>query len=270
MCNKCDKCPCKDNDKFTTKDLYAELFHCRDFELQHLWQRSIFLAGFMVALFTLYGSFISDNLSHKLNFDVNNTCVESNYITIKGSLSVNENLSNQTTLHYFAFFIGCVGIILSQLFIMMIKGSKRWYEQYEQSIFWFYENDSDLFSDELNKKLEAHLGDEKYPHFGDLRKIKGSRINNSLFNTNAGYYSVSRINIVLGQLLCLVWIGISGFHLFNIFNEIFTTDKNIKSLFTTNNQTITSIFIFLVTSFTIFLLVWLFTLVLTKKVNSQD
>ena len=95
-------------------------------------------------------------------------------------------------------------------------------------------------------------------------------INNSLFNTNAGYYSVSRINIVLGQLLCLVWIGISGFHLFNIFNEIFTTDKNIKSLFTTNNQTITSIFIFLVTSFTIFLLVWLFSLALTKKVNSQD
>ncbi len=70
MCNKCDKCPCKDNDKFTTKDLYAELFHCRDFELQHLWQRSIFLAGFMVALFTLYGTFVGDNLSDKINLDV--------------------------------------------------------------------------------------------------------------------------------------------------------------------------------------------------------
>lgn len=270
MNKTCDKCPCKDNDKFTTKDLYAELFHCRDFELQHLWQRSIFLAGFMVALFTLYGSFIGDNLNSKLNFDVNNITQNNKDIVITCSANVNNDLSSQTTLHYFAFFIGCVGIILSQLFIMMIKGSKRWYEQYEQSIFWFYENDSDLFSDELNKKLEAHLGDEKYPHFGDLRKIKGSRINNSLFNTNAGYYSVSRINIVLGQLLCLVWIGISGFHLFNIFNEIFTTDKNIKSLFTTNNQTITSIFIFLVTSFTIFLLVWLFSLVLSRFSASQD
>ena len=51
------------SNKFTTKDLYKELFHCRDFELQHLWQRSIFLAGFMVALFTLYGSFLGNRLN---------------------------------------------------------------------------------------------------------------------------------------------------------------------------------------------------------------
>ena len=101
-----------ENDKFTTKDLYKALFHCRAFELQHLWQRSIFLAGFMVALFTLYGSFVGDNFI--------------------------KNESNQITIHYFAFFIGCAGIILSQLFIMMIIGSKRWYEQFEQSIYWFY------------------------------------------------------------------------------------------------------------------------------------
>lgn len=166
-----------ENDKFTTKDLYKELFHCRDFELQHLWQRSIFLAGFMVALFTLYGSFVGDNFI--------------------------KNESNQITIHYFAFFIGCAGIILSQLFIMMIKGSKRWYEQFEQSIYWFYYSDTDLFSDELNKNLEDYLGDKKYPHFGDLKNIKKDKINQSLFNTNAGYYSVSRINIVLGQLYVL-------------------------------------------------------------------
>ena len=259
MCNKCDKCPCKDNDKFTTKALYAELFHCRDFELQHLWQRSIFLAGFMVALFTLYGSFLSDNLSHKLNFDVNNITQNNKDIVITCSANVTNDLSNQTTLHYFAFFIGCVGIILSQLFIMMIKGSKRWYERYESAIWWFYKNlqTNDLFDEKLKNKIHD------YPHFGNLID---KRINNSLFNTNAGYYSVSRINIVFGQLLCLVWIGISGFHLFNIFNA----NEYIKSVFSNSNEVVFAIFIFLLTSFTIFLLVWLFSLVLTKKVNSQD
>lgn len=253
------------NEKFTTKDLYKELFHCRDFELQHLWQRSVFLAGFMIALFTLYGSFVGDNLNSKLNFDVNKIEQSDKNIVITYSANVNDNLSNQTTIHYFAFFIGCVGIIISQLFIMMIKGSKRWYEQFEQSIYWFYYSDTDLFSDELNKNLEDYLGDKKYPHFGDLKNIKKDKINQSLFNTNAGYYSVSRINIVLGQLLCLIWIGITGFHLFNIvysfefITEYFSIEKYICEIFT-----------FVSTVFVVFLLVLLFSLVLKKLVASQD
>lgn len=229
----------ENSNKFTTKDLYTELFHCRDFELQHLWQRSVFLAGFMIALFTLYGSFLGNRL--------------------------NENEPIHIKIHYFAFFIGCVGIIISQLFIMMIKGSKRWYEQFEQSIYWFYYNDTDLFSKELNKNLEDYLEDKKYPHFGGLKNIKKDRINNSLLNTNAGYYSVSRINIVLGQLLCLVWMGIIGFHLFNILYSFeFITE------YFDNEKYICDFFIFVSTVFVVFLLVWLFSLVLKKFVISKD
>lgn len=253
------------NEKFTTKDLYKELFHCRDFELQHLWQRSVFLAGFMIALFTLYGSFVGDNLNSKLNFDVNKIEQSDKNIVITYSANVNDNLSNQTTIHYFAFFIGCVGIIISQLFIMMIKGSKCWYEQFEQSIYWFYYSDTDLFSDELNKNLEDYLGDKKYPHFGDLKNIRKDKIDQSLFNTNAGYYSVSRINIVLGQLLCLVWIGITGFHLFNIFYSFDFVTRYFSS-----EKYICEIFTFVSTVFVVFLLVLLFSLVLKKLVASQD
>ena len=255
------------SNKFTTKDLYKELFHCRDFELQHLWQRSIFLAGFMVALFTLYSSFVGDNFNGKLNFDVNKIEQSDKNIVITCSANINNDLSNQIAIHYFAFFIGCVGIILSQLFIMMIKGSKRWYEQFEQSIYWFYENKekTDLFSEELNKNLEDYLGDKKYPHFGDLKNIKKNRINQSLFNTNAGYYSVSRINIVLGQLLCLVWIGITGFHLFNIFYSFDFVTKYLS-----NEKYIPEFFTFVSTVFVVFLLVWLFSLVLKKFVISKD
>ena len=220
----------ENSNKFTTKDLYTELFHCRDFELQHLWQRSVFLAGFMIALFTLYGSFLGSRL--------------------------NENEPIHITIHYFAFFIGCVGIIISQLFIMMIKGSKRWYEQFESALWWFYNNNSDLF----DEKLKNNIND--YPHFGNLWD---KRINNSLFNTDAGHYSVSRINIVLGQLLCLVWIGITGFHLFNIFYSF-----DFVTRYFSGEKSICDIFIFVSTVFVVFLLVLLFSLVLKKLVASQD
>lgn len=246
----------ENSNKFTTKDLYTELFHCRDFELQHLWQRSVFLAGFMIALFTLYGSFVGDNLNSKLNFDVNKIEQSDKNIVITYSANVNDNLSNQTTIHYFAFFIGCVGIIISQLFIMMIKGSKRWYEQFESALWWFYNNNSDLF----DEKLKNNIND--YPHFGNLWD---KRINNSLFNTDAGHYSVSRINIVLGQLLCLVWIGITGFHLFNIFYSFDFVTRYFSS-----EKYICEIFTFVSTVFVVFLLVLLFSLVLKKLVASQD
>ena len=139
---------------------------------------------------------------------------------------------------------------------MMIKGSKRWYEQFESALWWFYNNNSDLF----DEKLKNNIND--YPHFGNLWD---KRINNSLFNTAAGHYSVSRINIVLGQLLCLVWIGVTGFHLFNIFYSF-----DFVTRYFSGEKSICDIFIFVSTVFVVFLLVFLFSLVLKKLVASQD
>ena len=39
-------------DKITKKEIYEELWKGRDFEINHLWQRSIFLATFMVGITT--------------------------------------------------------------------------------------------------------------------------------------------------------------------------------------------------------------------------
>ena len=140
----------------------------------------------------------------------------------------------------------------------MIKGSKRWYERYESAIWWFYKNlqTNDLFDEKLKNKIHD------YPHFGNLID---KRINNSLFNTDAGHYSVSRINIVLGQLLCLVWIEITGFHLFNIFYSFDFVTRYFSS-----EKYICEIFTFVSTVFVVFLLVLLFSLVLKKLVASQD
>jgi len=64
--------------KIRLKDVYESLWKCRDFELLHLWQRSIVLTLFLVMCF--------------------------------------------------------IGVIFSCLWIMMGKGSKAWYEIYENAI----------------------------------------------------------------------------------------------------------------------------------------
>ena len=49
------------DEKYVTKhDLYEKLWASRDFEINHLWQRSIFLATFIVALFTIYFSVLNN------------------------------------------------------------------------------------------------------------------------------------------------------------------------------------------------------------------
>ena len=52
-----------DEKKVSKHDLYEKLWASRDFEINHLWQRSIFLATFIVALFTLYFSALNAFLS---------------------------------------------------------------------------------------------------------------------------------------------------------------------------------------------------------------
>ena len=53
------------DEKYVTKhDLYEKLWASRDFEINHLWQRSIFLATFIVALFTIYFSVLNTFVSN--------------------------------------------------------------------------------------------------------------------------------------------------------------------------------------------------------------
>ena len=43
-----------ENDRPTAKDIYDYLWRGRDFELEHLWQRSIFLAVFLLGIASAY------------------------------------------------------------------------------------------------------------------------------------------------------------------------------------------------------------------------
>ena len=164
--------------KIQFQDIYRSLWSCRDFEISHLWQRSIFLTTFMLAGFTGYGFILS-----KLFGDTSNCAI----------------------LNMLAGGIALAGIILSMLWIMMEKGSKAWYEKYEDAI-WRIEHDPDYTSDLVKGLILKGLV------HGSLPSLSSDRVSNNIFNTRGGAYSVSRINIVLGQMAFVIWAVILLVH----------------------------------------------------------
>ena len=109
-----------EDNKLTVKDLYKEFWECRNFEIDHLWQRSIFLAVFLLAIAAGYGTFVNDHLKE-----------------ISPSPETTNELS-PLIFHIISLALCLLGIIFCQLWIMMAKGAKRWYERDEASISSFY------------------------------------------------------------------------------------------------------------------------------------
>lgn len=99
--------------KFSVKYLYNELWRCRDFEISHLWQRSVFLAVFMLAIAAAYG-----NLAVKILIPDTSNPSCTNSPLVQGAL----------------LGLCLLGIIFSMLWIMMAKGSKMYFEKFENSI----------------------------------------------------------------------------------------------------------------------------------------
>lgn len=92
--------------------------------------------------------------------------------------------------------IGLAGLAFSIIWIMMAKGSKAWYEIYERRI-------GDI-------ETESELGiPEEYRMGADM---KPWNLDSKILSTNAGNYSVSRLNIVIGIILLLIWFFICTVH----------------------------------------------------------
>ena len=173
-------------DRITLKDAYEELWRCRDFELKHLWQRSVFLGAFLFAVFSGYGSFIGECHS-----------------AIRAGSRV---------WNVYGFGFACVGIFLSLLWIMLAKGSKAWYERYESAISHFFE------LADLSKEAKAGMVEEGADGiiafaYGDNFSAYSSPVSNWLFNTKGGAYSPSKINIAVGHLSLISWLAVAIVHL---------------------------------------------------------
>ncbi|WP_071145759.1 RipA family octameric membrane protein [Bacteroides ihuae] len=170
-------------DKLTPKDIYKNYWHCRDFELTNLWQRSVFLAAFLLLIYTGYGALLRE-IANCL--DIRNTCPD-----------------KYEFLNLCGVGLSILGMIFSVLWIMMSKGSKAWYERYERAIEIMEEDKG--FRDKLPEKMYS---------FGyiDEEKEKRPEINNSLISGKGGRYSPSKINIAIGQISFIIWIILTIVH----------------------------------------------------------
>lgn len=165
-------------DKYISREkIRADFYRCRDFELANLWQRSIFLSAFLILGFTGYG-----------------------YIVLKIIEISCSGLNHQSLpyLHLVAIGISVLNILFSILWIMMGKGSKAWYEVYENAI---------CIIDQ--ETIEYNYDDNNY-RMGKLCHTYG--FDKSLSSGKAGPFSVSKINIGIGQICFWLWIAIIVLH----------------------------------------------------------
>ena len=187
----------KSNDGLTLRDFYKQYWRCRDFEIKNLWQRSIFLGTFLVLCFTGYGVFFTNVFIDE----------KSNIVFL--STNVDEILIK----HMVALFLLFIGSVFSLLWIAMAKASKAWVEVYERAIV----------------VIEQKLSDEKlrdyasfaFHTFPEYRyDCADSKFDCKFSSGKGGYFSPSRINILIGQLSLLIWMMLDFLHLSSFFRLI--------------------------------------------------
>lgn len=171
------------------RDMYGQICKNRDFEISLVWQRAIFLTAFLLGCFTAYGSvastLFSKNCVWRPTSGINTIC----------------------------FLITLVGIVISLLWIMMAKGSKAWYELYECAIKAFVVRYPTLCDPELvpvaQNEWRTLIGRVKANN-ASIKECKRSRW---FFSSGGGAYSVSRVNIFIGQFAFGIWFLLALSHI---------------------------------------------------------
>lgn len=211
-----------DNEKVTKNDLYDKLWEGRDFELSHLWQRSIFLATFIVALFTIYFSVLDNFTSPDTPFEnskleiIANENLETEGLakTDESMLAImhdeDESIVDKPSFQLIALDVICLfGFMFSVLWICMAKGSKYWYERHENGIDAAQRNS--FFDDELGKECrnefyEALWESGNYTYIPRHGVLPDADHDYRILHLNGARYSASKINIVIGYIFAFVWI----------------------------------------------------------------
>lgn len=203
--------------KVTRKDLHEKLWESRSFEINHLWQRSIFLATFIVALFTLYFSvlnlYYTELNSPKAHAEQSLEAKNENDSSIPENGKQESSEDEQKTKYNAAIFfvletICFFGFQFSVLWICMARGSKYMYERHEHGIDAAYE---DSFENELNQEIQKEFyeilwasGDYTYiPRHGALPL---SDYDYRAFHLEGGKFSSSKINIIIGYIFSSAWV----------------------------------------------------------------
>ena len=168
-----------DVSEVSLRDIYMRLCACRDFEIKLQWERAVFLTAFLIACFAGYGSFLLSVHQHGAgNFS---------------SLVINGIFMTLTF----------VGVVLSLLWILMAKGSKAWYEHYEQAIAAFA----------INYPV-ANVSPDMLSHtWYKMPNIKRDSMSNWIVMPTGGECSVSKIVIAIGICSFVIWSSLFLIHL---------------------------------------------------------
>ncbi len=187
--------------KLSIQAIFEKLWECRDLEIEHYWHRMVFMTAFMVLSFASYGGLV---------------------VALIGM----DTLPPFVLSNAGCFIISIVGMIVSIFWIMMSKGSKAWYEEYEHVITAFVKQG-------MNENRLASFAGHNYE---SIPNLTDAEINDFIWNTKAGGYSVSKVGIGLGHLALAVWIVIGGLHLWLIgtFSDWHSAVSYIESVATFN------------------------------------
>lgn len=175
--------------------ILTQFWECRNFELTLLWQRSAFLGVFLTLIYTGYALLWSNNLYGDL-------C--------------------RLRFNMMGAILTLVGIVVSFLWIAMIRGSKAWYEVYESAISAFVENYFTLeenkdfarvrgfgveeivgFTDEFMGKEKSSYRARRIPrNSNDFRGKSYEKFVSvlTILSLKKGGYSPSRILIMMGVI----------------------------------------------------------------------
>ena len=116
-----------------------------------------------------------------------------------------ESTDKYTIYHEICCALALCAIIFSIIWIMMAKGSKAWFEVYEKKICEI-ENEEDL----------GIMGE--YSMY-NMEKAPWS-LDSNLLSGKAGRYSVSKLNILIGQFLFILWAIIFIIHYIGIITSL--------------------------------------------------
>ena len=199
------------------KNAYERAWACRDFELSHLWQRSVFLAVFLLAIAGAYGTLLLN-----IYFPSEQNQI---FIWTDGKEDWKENTAAKRIeyrakdatwqQHAIASGVCWLGITFSVLWVMMAKGSKYWFERYEKGI----------------NKYEYELAGEKIkdcPHHGEMPLLEKHQYDENIFSTKAGHYSVSRVNAVIGIISLISFSFLEMLHFGNFLNLKIDSLNNLQ------------------------------------------
>lgn len=183
----------KSDEKENKKDFILNKLHqAYEREISTLWQRSIFLGAFILAISTIFGSVISKVIE-----------------------IAKMNISNFRGIEISLLLISALGVIFSILWIFMARASKANQEICEMRIIAIskkLEMSADKCCENVDEgSFEEETGVQPYvlgcvnPNIFENYIGWKHECNSKFFSLKAGNFSVSKINIIIGYIFFIIY-----------------------------------------------------------------